>query len=291
MNDLKKPSNELSRGKAIAGCFLAVALLILAQSLALFISLPLPALGLPGAVCNVVAGLLYAAFALTGAVLLAARFLRLSPAGLRLAFRRPEPIWLLSALLLPALVLLVYTILGGKWTATYLEARVKASLVAGAVAYYGLAAGLTEELMFRGIIMGCLERAFNMKLAVILPSVLFGALHLIVGGLSIIGAIQLLIAGSLVGILFSLITLESGSIWSAALVHGLWNMVFAGGLVHVGNSAEGDAVFNLTINSSSMLLTGGDFGVEASLVSILAYAVFSLLAYWLLRKKGQIKNR
>ena len=145
--------------------------------------------------------------------------------------------------------------------------------------------------MFRGIIMGCLERAFNMKLAVILPSVLFGALHLIVGGLSLIGAIQLLIAGSLVGILFSLITLESGSIWSAALVHGLWNMVFAGGLVHVGNSAEGDAVFNLTINSSSMLLTGGDFGVEASLVSILAYAVFSLLAYWLLRKKGQIKNR
>ena len=83
MNDFKKPSNELSQGKAIAGCFLAVTLLILAQSLALFISLPLPALGLPGAVCNVVAGLLYAAFALTGAVLLAARFLRLSPAGLR----------------------------------------------------------------------------------------------------------------------------------------------------------------------------------------------------------------
>ena len=108
--------------------------------------------------------------------------------------------------------------------------------------------------------------------------------------MSLLGALQLIIAGSLVGILFSLITLESGSVWNAAIVHGLWNAVFAGGLVHVGNTAEREAVFSLVFNSSSFLLTGGDFGVEASLVSALAYAVFGLLAYRLMKKKGILKN-
>ena len=290
MKDSENMSKEISRGRAVGGCFLALAVLVLAQSLALFISLPLPALGLSGAVCNTVAGLLYAAFALGGALLLGLKFFALSPEALRLAPRRPEAVWLLSAPVLPALVLLAYMAMGARWTASPMEPQSRSAVIAGALVFYGLAAGIAEELVFRGLIMGSLERAFDVRLAVLLPSVLFGALHLIGGGVSLLGALQLIIAGSLVGILFSLITLESGSVWNAAIVHGLWNVVFAGGLVHVGNTAEREAVFSLVFNSGSFLLTGGDFGVEASLVAALAYALFSLLAYSLIKKKGRLKN-
>ena len=285
MKDSENMSKKISRGKAVGGCFLALAVLVLAQSLALFISLPLPALGLSGAVCNTVAGLLYAAFALGGALLLGLKFFALGPGA-----RRPEPVWLLSAPVLPTLVLLAYMALGAHWTVSPMEPQSRSAVIAGALVFYGLAAGIAEELVFRGLIMGSLERAFDVRFAVLLPSVLFGALHLIGGGVSLLGALQLIIAGSLVGILFSLITLESGSVWNAAIVHGLWNAVFAGGFVHVGNTAEREAVFSLVFNSSSFLLTGGDFGGEASLVSALAYAVFGLLAYRLMKKKGILKN-
>ena len=58
----------------------------------------------------------------------------------------------------------------------------------------------------------------------------------------------------------------------------------------MGNTAEREAVFSLVFNSGSFLLTGGDFGAEASLVAALAYALFSLLAYSLMKKKGRLKN-
>lgn len=291
MKKVEEDFLKLRPGKAVGACFLAIAVLVLAQFLALFISLPLPALGLPGAVCNIIAGLMYAGFSLAGALLLSMKFLRLNPAGLRLNFSKPETLWLISALLMPALVLLAFTALGGRWTVSGPEGGSRASLITGALVYYGLAAGLGEELIFRGIIMGSLERAFNIKLAVVLPSVLFGALHIIGGGMSLLSAVQLLIAGTMVGVLFSLVTWESGSVWNAALVHGVWNAVFAGGLVHVGNTVEADWVFSLVLNSGSRMLTGGEFGAEASLISFLAYVLFALLALVLGRKKYHRQTR
>ena len=47
----------------------------------------------------------------------------------------------------------------------------------GGVFYYGLAAGIVEEVIFRGVILGCLERRWNREIAVLVPSVLFGLVH------------------------------------------------------------------------------------------------------------------
>ena len=57
-------------------------------------------------------------------------------------------------------------------------------------------------MVFRGVIMGLLEKWGNIKIAVIVPSVLFGLLHVLNGKLNLLSFIQLLIAGTVVSILF-----------------------------------------------------------------------------------------
>lgn len=84
----------------------------------------------------------------------------------------------------------------------------------------------------------------------------------------------------MVGILFSLVTYESGNIWNSALIHGGWNMVMIGGILQIGDTVNESAVYNYVLETKSFLLTGGDFGVEASAVAVAAYAAAAALAGW-----------
>ncbi|MDE5858853.1 MAG: CPBP family intramembrane metalloprotease, partial [Oscillospiraceae bacterium] len=123
--------------------------------------------------------------------------------------------------------------------------------------------------------------------AVIVPSAMFGAVHVLNGKLSLVSFIQLLIAGSIVGILFSLVTYESGSIWSAALMHSIWNMCMASGILNIGTEPMNTCIFNYVLESRSTLITGGEFGAEASVISVAAYLIFTVIAVILLRKKSR----
>ena len=110
-------------------------------------------------------------------------------------------------------------------------------------------------------------------------------MHIIGNNLSLISTIQLIFAGTLVGILFSLVTIESNSIWNSTIVHGVWNMVFVGTVFHFGTKSDGDSIYNFVLSSGNRLITGGDFGVEASVFAIIAYSFFALLVFtWIKRK-------
>ena len=128
------------------------------------------------------------------------------------------------------------------------------------------------------MIMGCLEQRTNKYVAVLVPSVLFGMLHLIGNDLDIISAVQVVAAGSVVGILFSLITYENGSIWNSAVVHAVWNMVFVSGVLHIGSSADSSSICSFVLENKSFLISGGDFGIEASVISVMVYLAFCVMA-------------
>ena len=87
------------------------------------------------------------------------------------------------------------------------------------------------------------------------------------------------------GILFSLVAYESNSIWNNAMIHAVWNMVIIGGILHIGSEADGNSILNFVLKNKSFLISGGDFGIEASVISILAYLIFIILAIVLLKKK------
>lgn len=84
-----------------------------------------------------------------------------------------------------------------------------------------LTAGLTEEIAFRGALLDtfyvALPRPWNAVAAVVVPSLIFGALH----ALNRIYFVTTAAAG----VYFSLIVLWAGDLWAASLAHFLYDLI------------------------------------------------------------------
>lgn len=148
---------------------------------------------------------------------------------------------------------------------------------------------ILEETLFRGYIMGLLLKKWNLKEAVIIPSVIFGVVHLtMIESFNLIDASLLLLRGTLVAIMFSLMTIKTKSTYSAVLVHFVWNLLVAGRILKISVSPIENihSIFSIQLHNENVLLNGGKFGVEVSLIAIFTYTAVSLILLWLISKKG-----
>jgi membrane protease YdiL (CAAX protease family) len=154
--------------------------------------------------------------------------------------------------------------------------------VTGAVGLVGFMAAVAvgEELMFRGVLFRIIEGWTGTWIALTVTSLLFGLAHLINPNASLWGALA--------------IAVEAGGMLTAAYVatRKLWVPI---GL-HLGWNIAGSAIFSTEVSgnntpqglldastSGPMLITGGEFGPEGSVYSIVfcvaAAAVFIRMAY------------
>jgi len=197
-------------------------------------------------------------------------------------------IWILCALALPLAVSAIYILLiPGTFAISERGNEQVTLLIIHAVFMTCLVAGISEELLFRGFIMRLLEVRWNKYIAIILPSVLFAALH--IGNLqnpNIVEIIILLIAGTSVGVMFSMIAYQSGSIWTSAIVHGMWNLITNGGILNIGNEPV-PSIFTYTEKVNSGFITGGGAGIECSLLAIVGYIMVIALAWYLMRRTAE----
>lgn len=130
-----------------------------------------------------------------------------------------------------------------------------------------LVAPIIEELVFRGLIQGIISKNYNRYAGVIVSSLIFGAVHLMNGSLSLINAFQLIISGSMVGIMFNCIYLSTGSIWASITVHALYNGI--GTLIPVDITSTNDWPVVFVLNNKNQLLTGGDYGFDCALTTVI----------------------
>lgn len=180
----------------------------------------------------------------------------------------------LSAVLLPAFVAAVFLLIGD--TAVHLFPLGKTLLMITASLLTALKAGILEEMLFRGFIMKLVETRWNKAIAVLLPSFLFSLLHLpSMEAFSAAGVMLLVVSGTLVGIMFSLAAYKGGSVSNSVLLHAGWNFVMITNILHIttAEGAYGTPLVSVTIPSEPIWLTGGGFGVEASIVAIIGYAL------------------
>lgn len=276
---------ELSKGKAVLVVILAIATMVVAQTAAILIGEVIIGVGGHMAVANGIVAVLYAVFALLGAKFIC-RLTKKKMTDFKINKVNIKPIWAVTAVIMPLIVLGLSLIVGGEWKVNSFTSGEYANLFSTIVLFLGVAVGIVEETVFRGLIMGAVEKVSNKWVAIIVPSVLFGLIH-ITNGFSVLSCIQLVVAGTVVGILFSLVTYESGSIWSSVLIHAVWNM--STGVLKIGTQVDESVPYNYLLNSDSFLLTGGDFGIEASIFSIIAYSIFIVVAIFLLKRKSENK--
>jgi uncharacterized protein len=155
--------------------------------------------------------------------------------------------------------------------------------IVASMAAVQLGAAVTEELIFRGLALQALERLCGSWLALAITAVLFGLLHLANPGATVWSSFAIAVeAGVLLGAAF----LWRRGLWLAVGLHFAWNTSV--GLLGIPVSGHPVAGVLTATPTGPDLLTGGGFGLEASIVPVivgLALATPMLIAA---RRRGNL---
>ncbi|MER6802203.1 MULTISPECIES: CPBP family intramembrane glutamic endopeptidase [Streptomyces] len=147
-------------------------------------------------------------------------------------------------------------------------------------------AAVTEELLFRGLALQALEQLWGSRAAIVITSLFFGVVHLGAPGASAWSGLAIALeAGVLLGAAF----LWRRSIWFVVGLHFAWNTTEQLlGIPVSGHTPEG--LFTVDVHGSA-LLTGGSFGLEASIVPVLIGVALAVPMLVLAHRNGDIKPR
>lgn len=270
--------------KTILVIFLGILILVLAQGISsLAYTLPLP-----DGVKAVIFGVSYVAISYNFIKLCCNKILHISLKECHINKLKIQIRWIICAILLPVVVSTVLLCTSGELIKNNMDAAHIVNIVVCAIFSVGLGAGVVEEMVFRGLIMKALEKRWGKMIAIIIPSIIFGLLHAIGMNMNIADILLLFVAGTSVGIMFSLIVYESGSVWCSAVVHGIWNVIMIGNILDINVSYNPHAIFSYKLLSKSLILTGGKFGVESSIVAVLGY--IAVIVFTLFSMKIKSKN-
>lgn len=149
--------------------------------------------------------------------------------------------------------------------------------------------GATEEILCRGIVFHSLKEKTSFAVAMDVSTLMFIIPHLssmFDGGViyGVLGVINLL----LISTVFSLLTVRFKSIWAACGLHSFWNAILYTilGLNLSGNDKTVTAIFNMQ-SVGKNIWNGGEYGIEASMVTTVVLAIAVALIWLVNRKKAR----
>lgn len=278
----------MSTRKTIGGALGAIIVLLVAQILAQLVASLFVLVKIPEGICNIIAGIIYVGLAFVLIELFSKRLLK-KIENLGMPKFSIKAKWIIVGVLLPVTVIAVYLFFfSGKYVSSGMNSNQIFSILSAGIAFTGIAAGFVEEMVFRGVILNLLKKKWNIKVAVLIPSVLFGFVHIIGMDFSIVSNLLVLIAGTMVGIMFSMIVIESGSVWNSGIVHSLWNILIIGGGLSISEKADEYSVMTYVLDSKDFVFTGGEFGIESSIIALLGYVMVTLAAICMIKKKAKV---
>lgn len=148
-----------------------------------------------------------------------------------------------------------------------------------------LSSGFLEELLFRGALFRIVEEWLGSWIAVVVSSVVFGFVHLMNPAATLTGAIFISIEA---GLLLAAAYMVTRRLWLGIGFHVSWNYTQSavfGGVVSGGVAEPG--LFK-TVTVGPELLTGGGFGLEASLVPCLLATTAGVVLAVMAVRRGHV---
>ena len=146
--------------------------------------------------------------------------------------------------------------------------------------------GAMEEILCRGVVHQLLIKKTSVPVAVGVSAALFTIPHL--SGMS--GGSPKIVAAAivnliLISVIFSLITIRFRSIWAACGLHSIWNYILYSilGLNLSGIDGTVASVFDMT-SVGSNILNGGEYGIEASIITTVVLSVSIVIIFMFSRK-------
>jgi hypothetical protein len=140
-----------------------------------------------------------------------------------------------------------------------------------------LATGVFEELWFRGVVFRLAQEWFGTWAALVVSSLVFGFVHWDAEGATLQGLVSISLWA---GLLLSATYLLTGRLWLGIGLHAAWN--YTQGTVYSGSVSGNAPPEGLVISKlqGSEWLTGGAFGVEASVVAAAVCGSVGVLMLW-----------
>jgi membrane protease YdiL (CAAX protease family) len=139
-----------------------------------------------------------------------------------------------------------------------------------------------EEILIRGIIFRIMEEKLGSYIALIISAIIFGALHLANPNSTLFSGVCVAIeAGFLMGAAY----IYKRNLWFPIAIHFAWNFTQSGFFGAITSGNEKTSSFLTTKITGNSLMTGGEFGPEATIQSM----IFCLLASIILIQLGKNK--
>jgi membrane protease YdiL (CAAX protease family) len=160
----------------------------------------------------------------------------------------------------------------------------------GAIAIFGFmaAAAVTEELMFRGVLFRIVEERLGTWISLGLSGVLFGLAHYFNPNATLWSSLAIAVEA---GFMLAAVYAATRNLWVPIGVHFAWNFA-QGGIFSTSVSGQ-DAPKGLLdgVTSGPSIVSGGSFGPEASVYSVLTGVVVTVVFLWLAKRRGNLVPR
>jgi membrane protease YdiL (CAAX protease family) len=144
--------------------------------------------------------------------------------------------------------------------------------------------GLTEEMLFRGILFRWIEEFGGSWAALVVTSALFGLAHIMNPNATWFSSFAIAMeAGVLLGGAYML----TRSLWFPMGLHAAWNFT-QGEIFDVPVSGIDEHGLVQAQLSGPTLLSGGNFGLEASIIALVLATAVGVWLVWLAVKRGNV---
>lgn len=143
----------------------------------------------------------------------------------------------------------------------------------------------TEELVFRGYLLNNLMQSTNERTALFASAFMFAAAHSFNPEFNLTAFLNILLAGLLLGINY----IFTRNLWFGILLHLSWNFVQGPVLGFKVSGLELPSLLEQNLRGS-ILLTGGEFGLEASWLTTIVFGIMIPVFYLLFQKKYKVPS-
>jgi membrane protease YdiL (CAAX protease family) len=145
-------------------------------------------------------------------------------------------------------------------------------------------AGILEEVLVRGILFRIIEQSLGSWIALAVSAVIFGLLHLLNPGTTLLSAGAIAIEA---GVLLAAAFMITRRLWLCIGIHIAWNFTQGGVFSSAVSGGRATGLLQGRLVGQDWL-TGGAFGVEASVVALGVCSAAGIFALGIAARRGAI---
>jgi len=150
----------------------------------------------------------------------------------------------------------------------------------------GLAVSIKEEVLFHGLLMQGINKAWDIGGALLISSIILGGYKIFDIGISNSNWLQFIPFLALPGLIFGWAYFRTGNLWLATGLHFAWDL-FQDNVLNLTGSSSGDTHFGLITNlSGPKWFVGTSQGIEVGAAGVLC-CVLIAVGVWRLTARAR----